>query len=137
MKKKQRTISSYTVQLLVILLILVAVNVAASYIHLRWDLTAEKRFTLSPSTKKLLRNLDKTVYIKIYLDGKMPAGFKHLQQSTNDLLDEFQEYAGNKIRYTFINPSGAGSDSAQAGLYDTLVAKGIKPYNLQVQLKAS
>ena len=43
--------------ILVVLAILVAINYLGSRHNKRWDLTAEKRYTLAPSTREMLRNL--------------------------------------------------------------------------------
>ena len=65
---------------LYLLVILVAVNFIAAQFHYRFDLTAEKRYTLSNPTKNLLRNLHDQVSITVFLDGDMPAGFKKTEQ---------------------------------------------------------
>jgi gliding motility-associatede transport system auxiliary component len=137
MKDKSKILKKHLLQLGIIVLLLVGINLLAAHFYTRWDLTAEKRFTLSNSTKKILRNLKGTVYVSVYLDGKMPAGFKHLEESTRELLDEFREYGNGHIVYKFIDPSALPSDSDKEQMYDTLVAKGLRPYNLQVQLSAS
>jgi gliding-associated putative ABC transporter substrate-binding component GldG len=123
----------YLQRTLGILVILVAVNVAATYIHGRWDLTAEKRYTLAPSTRHLLRELKAPVYIDVYLKGKYPAGFRQLGDATRELLEEFQQYGGANIRFSFVNPGTDLPDSLRMSLQDTLMAKGILPFNLQVQ----
>ncbi|MCL6525059.1 MAG: gliding motility-associated ABC transporter substrate-binding protein GldG [Thermoflavifilum sp.] len=117
----------------ILLLVLVLLNIASATIHTRWDLTAEKRFTLSPSTIRLLKHLDQPIHIYIYLSGKLPAGFRHLAESVRDLLNNFRNYAGPRIQFSFINPASF-PDSVRSQLYDSLVASGIQPYNLQVQL---
>jgi hypothetical protein len=43
------------------------------------------------------------LYIKIYLQGDLPAEFIRLQQETQQLLEEFQAYNKN-IVFEFINP---------------------------------
>ncbi len=123
----------YLQRTLGILVVLIAVNVAASYIHKRWDLTAEKRYTLAPSTRNLLRNLDAPVHIEVYLKGNYPAGFRQLADATRELLEEFQQYGGNNVRFSFVNPGTDLPDSLRAGFQDSLMAKGILPFNLQVQ----
>jgi hypothetical protein len=90
-----RKITNNPVWLLLVLLILVAVNWAASIWHTRLDFTNEKRFTLSDATKKLLRKIDEPVVIDVFLKGNYPSGFKKLASSTDDLLREFKEVAGN------------------------------------------
>lgn len=112
---------------------LVVLNILASYLHTRLDLTEDKRYTLSASTKKLLRHLDDKIMVQVLLKGKYPAGFRQLAASTQDLLDEFREYANGKLQYVFINPGADLGDSAKAALFDSLRAKGIQPYNLRVQ----
>lgn len=123
----------YLQRTLGLLAILVAVNVAASYIHTRWDLTAEKRYTLAESTRNLLRGLDAPVNIEVYLKGQYPAGFRQLGDATRELLEEFQQYGGKNIRFTFVNPGTDLPDSLRMGFQDSLMAKGILPFNLQVQ----
>jgi ABC-type uncharacterized transport system involved in gliding motility auxiliary subunit len=76
----------------------------ASAWHTRIDLTNEKRFTLSDPTKKLLEKLVDEVEIKVFLKGEFPSGFKKLANSTNDMLQEFKEVAGNKLQYNFVSP---------------------------------
>lgn len=116
-----------------IVLLLVAVNIAASYFHARWDLTAEKRYTLASSTREMLRNLDAPVNIEVYLKGNYPAGFRQMADATRELLEEFQQYGGSNIRFRFVNPGTDLPDSLRMSFQDTLMAKGILPFNLQVQ----
>jgi ABC-2 type transport system permease protein len=122
---------------LVIIAGLFAVNVLGFWWHARLDLTAEKRFTLSPGTRSLLSHLDGVVHIRVFLKGKFPAGFKELSESTQELLQEFRQYGGNHLEYEFINPGQGLPDSSRQQVYDSLAAQGIAPYNLQVQLQAS
>ena len=63
---------------MLVLVILLAINWAASLWHTRIDFTNEKRFTLSNATKKLLSNIDEPVVIDVFLKGNYPSGFKKL-----------------------------------------------------------
>ena len=118
----------------VLVLILVAINWAASLWHIRTDLTDEKRFTLSNATKKVLQKTPGPVVIDVFLKGNFPSGFRQLSSSANDMLREFKEIAGNKIQYNFINPDDAmpGTDVKYA---DTLAALGFYPINLTSRVK--
>ncbi|WP_298713036.1 gliding motility-associated ABC transporter substrate-binding protein GldG [Chitinophaga sp.] len=127
-KRKQ-----YLKRTLGLVAVIVAINVAAGYFHARLDLTAEQRYTLAPSTRELLRKLDAPVEIEVYLKGKYPAGFRQLSNATRELLEEFQQYGGNNIRFTFLNPGSDLPDSMRAAFQDSLMARGILPFNLQVQ----
>lgn len=127
----------YLRQALVIVLLLIAVNVLAGYFHARQDLTSEKRYTLAASTKQLLRGLDSTVTIEVFLKGDYPAAFRQLAQSTQELLEEFREHGGNNIRFSFLSPGQGMTDSARLAFQQQLVARGIMPFNLQVQQEAN
>ena len=127
----------YLQRAIVVVGVLVGVNILAAYFHTRWDLTAEKRYTLTPGTKNLLRGLDSTVTIEIFLKGDYPASFRQLAQSSQELLEEFREYAGQRIQFSFQSPGQGLPDSARLAFQQTLVEKGIVPFNMQVQEDAN
>ncbi len=109
---------------LVLLLFFAAVICLSSLVHYRIDLTAEKRFTLSPSTRKLLENVDSTIRIRVFLNGDLPADYKKLSISTQDLLREFKDI-NNRIQVSFETPGEGLPDSAKAQLYDSLSRAGV------------
>ena len=113
----------------VTLVIIAAVNTIGSFVFTRFDLTAEKRYTLSDTTKETLRNLDDYVYFKVYLEGDFPAGFKKLRRETKEMLDEFRAYS-KYIDYEFINPSADADQNELAETYQTLYQQGLNPTNL-------
>ena len=76
--------------------------------YFRVDLTAEKRYTLSPSTRQLLQELDTTIHIRVFLTGDLPANDKKLSVATAELLDEFKSIAGKHIKVDFSLPDDAG-----------------------------
>ena len=118
----------------IVLVLLVAINWAASQFHGRIDLTNENRFTLSNATKKILKKIDEPITIDVFLKGNYPSGFKQLSSSTNDLLKEFKEVAGSKIRYNFISPDD-NMEGTEIKYADTLSASGLFPINLTSQVK--
>lgn len=112
---------------------LIFINIIAAKVFTRLDLTKEKKYSLTPQTKTLLKNLDSEVLVKVYLDGEFPAGFKRLQTSIKDILDEFQVYGDENIIYEFINPSESGNEKEKFEFYKQLSKKGLTPMNLQVR----
>ena len=119
----------------VVIAAIIIVNFFASVVYKRIDLTNEKRFTISSPVKKILGNMDDVAEIDIFLKGDLPAGFKNLSNSAEDLLQEFKEYANGKINYKIISPDDPipGTTRTYA---DTLSSLGMVPINLKVQLKA-
>ena len=114
---------------------LAAINWLASQFHFRIDLTQEKRFTLSPATKKMLSGLNDRVAITVFLDGEMPAGFKKLTNSTRELLQEFKESGKANIQFRFVKPSMNAEDSSDVITADSLMSLGLKPTNVHVRAK--
>ncbi len=121
--------------LLIVVAALVLVNWLASLYHARIDFTNEKRFTLSAPTKKVLQHLEEPVQVDVFLKGDFPSGFKKLAISTEEILHEFKEIAGNKLTYSFINP-GDAVDGTNIKWGDTLLASGLTPINVKSQVKA-
>ncbi len=114
-----------------VIVILVVVGILSSRWFFRIDLTAEKRYTLSPKTRTILKNLDKDVYVQVYLNGEMPVGFKRMRTAVKDMLDEFGAYAGKHLSYAFINPSEDKSAKERENIYKNLFKKGLKPTDVQ------
>lgn len=120
----QKLIKKYGIGLAAILFVLLIAGMAGTYFRL--DLTAEKRYTLSASTRRLLEDLDSTVHIQVFLTGDLPANDKKLSVATSELLDEFKAIAGKHIRVNFSLPDDTGlSDSLRLRLYDSLMRLGV------------
>ncbi len=116
-----------------VIAIIILLNYISSFIFTRFDLTAEKRYSLSASTIQLLENLEDFVFIKVYLeDEDLPMGFNRLSKSTREMLDEFRVYAGDNVQYEFINPSGLTDTKARNNFQQQLFEKGLMPTNLKV-----
>ena len=133
MENKRKSLKKRQIFAFIILVAVVAViNVAGSFLFTRFDLTSEKRYTLSPTTKEILNDLDDYVYFKVYLDGDFPAGFKKLRRETKEMLDEFRAYS-KYIDYEFINPAESGEEAEIMETYKQLYQAGLKPTDLNVQ----
>jgi len=118
-------------QVLLLTAILICVNILGRYAFTRFDMTQEKRFTLSPSSKQLAKDLKDVVYFKIYLDGDLPPGFNRLKNSLKEMLDEFRVYSGDNIEYEFIDPASNSDEKERMQLFRQLAGKGLIPTNLE------
>jgi gliding-associated putative ABC transporter substrate-binding component GldG len=109
---------------------LFVLNFVAQRFFFRLDLTEEKRYTMSPATKKLLTDLKQPVTVTVYLTGDFPPAFRRLEQAVRETLTEMQVYGGGNLNYVFIDPSAAGTEAGRNEFYQTLLKKGLKPTNL-------
>ncbi|MFZ6024222.1 MAG: gliding motility-associated ABC transporter substrate-binding protein GldG [Bacteroidota bacterium] len=109
--------------LLTVLLIVIYLSAGIGF---RMDLTADKRYSLTQSTKQLLKNLDTVIEIRVFLTGELPADYKKLSIATAELLDDFKSLSGNLVRVQFEKPGeDIADDTARAILYDSLARLGV------------
>ncbi|MDF7818948.1 gliding motility-associated ABC transporter substrate-binding protein GldG [Runella sp. MFBS21] len=111
------------IKISVLVAILIGINLLASFVFVRWDLTQEKRYTISDATKNLLQNLDEQIVINVYLAGDFPPGFERLERAIKETLESFADYGGSNIAYRFIEPN-------DPKLQEELAQKGLIPTNL-------
>lgn len=105
------------------LLIILPVFILLSYFGGRFDLTKEKRYTLSDSSVKVLKSVKNPLTVDVYLEGDFPASFKQLQNETRFMLEEFRKI-NPKIDFKFIDPVKTKMSQ------DTLMAMGMQPSQL-------
>ncbi|HUC83388.1 MAG TPA: Gldg family protein, partial [Flavisolibacter sp.] len=113
---------------------LVLINVIAANVHARFDLTEEKRYSLTPTTVEMVRNLPSDVVIDVFLKGEFPSGFRKLSNTTQEFLSLLKDANPGRIKYRFISPDeDAGNGKTWA---DSLRSAGVEPINLTVQQTA-
>jgi len=132
--RKKNIKRSNVYQLLSGIAIILLVNIIASFLFTRLDLTSEKRYSLSTATKKLLKKVDDVVFFKVFLNGDLPPGFQRLSNETKEMLDEFRAYNKN-IQYQFVNPSENPNGKERNDTYRMLVEHGLQPTDLRVSRK--
>ena len=124
MKNKRKNIKRNEIlSLAVNVAIIVLINIIGSFVYTRFDLTSEKRYTLSDTSKEILKDLNDYVYFRVYLEGEFPAGFKKLRKETKEMLDEFRAYS-KFIDYDFINPSESNDPVERSDTYKMLYQNG-------------
>ena len=133
MENKRKNIKRNEITSLIItLIIIVLINIIGSFVYTRFDLTSEKRYTISDTSKEILKGLDDYVYFRVYLEGDFPAGFKKLRKETKEMLDEFRAYS-KFIDYEFINPSESSDPNERQETYKILWQNGLNYYTETVQ----
>lgn len=112
------------------LVILIMANLLASRYFFRLDLTEENRYSIHSSTREMLSTLDDEVYVEVFLEGELNAGFRRFQRSIRETLEMFRIYSDNKVQYSFTDPATALSQKARQEFMAALAAKGIQPTNV-------
>ncbi|HYO22707.1 MAG TPA: gliding motility-associated ABC transporter substrate-binding protein GldG [Flavisolibacter sp.] len=113
---------------------LVLINYIAATVHFRLDLTEEKRYSLTPTSREMVRNLSSDVVIDVFLKGDFPSGFRKLSNTTLEFLTVLKETNPGRVKYRFISPDEPAGNGKSWG--DSLRSAGIEPINLTVQQTA-
>lgn len=112
--------------------VVLILNAIGSFFFYRFDLTKDKRYTLSPTSIQILEQVQNPLYIKVYMQGELPSEFKRLQVETRQMLEEFQGYNSN-IVFEFIDPLEDQAKSMDQ--IKELYRKGLTPINISVEDK--
>jgi len=124
-KQKRSVAANAAFYLLAVVGIVVAVNLISTRLFTRLDLTEAKVYTLSPSSKDVVRTLNDYVNVKAYISDSLPAELKSLSRYVRDLLDEYRSNSKGKFRFEAADPS---NDKAQE---DEASACGIRKLQIQ------
>lgn len=125
----------HLLQLLATIAIVVLLALVSGMKFFRLDLTSEKRYTISESTRELVKNLDDYLLITVYLDGELPTEFVQFRQSIRELLDEFRAYGGGRIQYDFINLYDEPDAEIRQRMITELYNKGLQVTNINLRDK--
>ena len=98
--------------------------------RVRWDLTEEKRYTISDQSISILKRLKEPLTIESFMSGELPSNFRRFEKSLADLLDQLSVHAGRNLQYKFTDPSIAASAQSRNQFYRSLIDKGLQPTNL-------
>ncbi len=115
-----------------IVLLVIALNLVGHFFFTRFDLTQDKRYTLSETTLSLVKEVKEPLIIEVFLKGNFPGEFKKLQSETQQLLEEFKAYNSN-ITFQFINP--LENESVRDTVMASFIAKGMLPVNVTINDK--
>ncbi|MDI9257980.1 gliding motility-associated ABC transporter substrate-binding protein GldG [Flavobacterium sedimenticola] len=114
------------------LLFVVVLNVAGHFAFKRFDLTADKRYTLSKTSLNIVGEVKEPLYIDVFLEGDFPGEFKKLQTETQQLLEEFKAQNSNVI-FQFVNP--LEDEEERDKTMQSFLERGMLPVNVTVNDK--
>ena len=83
--------------------LLIVVLIISQFAYKRFDLTQDKRYTLTETSNLLLDNIDKELQIDILLGGELTGNYRILKNEIQFLLEELKE-KNPKVKYRFVDP---------------------------------
>ncbi|WP_420601458.1 gliding motility-associated ABC transporter substrate-binding protein GldG [Flagellimonas sp.] len=120
----------FLISTLKVLAAVIALNVAGNFFYGRFDLTEDKRFTLSQASIETAEKFDAPVIVDVLLDGNIPPEFAKLKVETLQLLQSFAA-KNNNIQYNLVNPL-ADETQTQQTIAD-LQRIGLKPAEVTIE----
>ena len=100
-----------------------------SYNNTRFDLTSDKRYTLSTSNIEIIKSIKTPVNFEIFLSGELPPGMKYLKSEISRIMIDIKEYNKENIYYQFVDLDNFNDQ--EKNLYiDKLISNNINPTDL-------
>ena len=115
-----------------IIVFLLIINFGSHFFFKRFDLTEDKRYTLSETSISILKNIKEPLYVDVFLEGNFPGEFKKLQSETQQLLEEYKAYNSNII-FQFVNPLENPEEREQ--IMQSFMERGLTPMNVTIDDK--
>lgn len=140
MNRRSSKILYSAIGIFALFLIFAAFNFIASKLNVRGDLTEEKLYTVSDSTRKVLKKLDTPVTLKFYYtkSSNMPVFLKTYASRILDLMKEYKQVGGNNIiieKYDPVPDSDAEDSAVMDGIAGQQLNTGDKIYlGLAIQI---
>lgn len=119
-------------KILVTIGLIVVLNFAGHFVFKRFDLTSDKRYTLSETSLQIISEVKEPLYIDVFLEGQFPGEFKKLQSETQQLLEEFKAQNSNII-FQFVNP--LEDEDTKDKTMQSFIERGMLPINVTLNDK--
>ncbi|MHA7862703.1 gliding motility-associated ABC transporter substrate-binding protein GldG [Flagellimonas marinaquae] len=120
----------FFVSIVKVIVAVVVINLLASFVYTRFDLTEDKRYTLSEPAVEVAQKFETPVIVDVLLDGNIPSEFAKLKAETIQLLESFASKNSN-IKYNLVDPL-EDSENPQETVAQ-LQSLGLQPANVTVE----
>mgnify|MGYP000104876097 FL=1 len=110
----------------IVLIAVIFINLIGRNVFNRFDLTDNKMYSLSSSSKSVVKKIDDIFTIKVYFSEDLPAQYANNKRYLQDILEEYTAYSSGNLRFEFYSPDNDEQLAADAQ------KNGIQPVQLQV-----
>ncbi|MGD8284281.1 MAG: GldG family protein, partial [Desulfobacterales bacterium] len=131
MSEKQR-FGKY-IKFIVYLIVIVLVNIAGITLFFRIDLTANKVYSISDASKKVVSTLSEPLTINVFFTKDLPAPHNNTERYLHDLLEEYAIYANKFFNYRFYDVSPEEGDVTEKARVNQKLANNYGIHPIQIQ----
>jgi ABC-type uncharacterized transport system involved in gliding motility auxiliary subunit len=121
------------IKFLVYLIIVVLVNVAGITLFFRLDLTANKMYSISEASKKVVSTLSEPLTVKVFFTKNLPAPHNNTERYLHDLMEEYAIYASRYFNYHFYDVSTEGGELSEKTQENQRLANNYGIHPIQIQ----
>ena len=114
-----------------LLIAIIGANYLSNIFPFQFDLTKEKRYTLSESSTEVISQIQAPVTVHLYLGGDLPSNYKTISNAAIALLDQLHQINPGLIKWNLEIPNQSVSDTALYALYDSLSKMGLPIERIQ------
>jgi len=114
-----------------LLIAIIGANYLSNVFPFQFDLTKEKRYTLSASSTEVISQIQAPVTVHLYLGGDLPSNYKTISNAAIALLDQLHQINPGLIKWNLEIPNQSVSDTALYALYDSLSKMGLPIERIQ------
>ena len=115
------------------LIVVVLVNVAGITLFFRLDLTANKIYSISKASQKVVGTLSEPLTIKVFFTRDLPAPYNNTERYLQDLLQEYAIYANKFFNYRFYNVSADEGETTDQTQENQKLANNYGVHPIQIQ----
>jgi gliding-associated putative ABC transporter substrate-binding component GldG len=129
--KTKAAVASY---IALILFIVLLVNVLSEKLFFRLDFTSDHKYTMSKSTRDILKGLKQPVTVKAYFSKDLPPDVARARSDFKELLVEYSSISKGKLVYEFIDPTKdevSEQEAAQNGIQPVIIDSREKDKSVQ------
>jgi ABC-type uncharacterized transport system involved in gliding motility auxiliary subunit len=115
------------------MLVVVLVNIASITLFYRIDLTANKIYSISEASKKVVSTLSEPLTIKVFFTNNLPAPHNNTERYLHDLLEEYSIYSNKFFNYRFYNVSSDEGEISEKTRENQKLANDYGVHPIQIQ----
>ncbi len=121
------------IKFLIYLVVVVLVNVVGITLFFRMDLTANRMYSISNASKKVVSTLSEPLTIKVFFTKNLPAPHNNTERYLHDMLEEYAIYANNHFNYHFYDVSAEEGELSEKSQENQKLANNYGIHPIQIQ----
>jgi ABC-2 type transport system permease protein len=115
------------------LIVIILINMAGITLFLRLDLTQNRIYSISDTSRKVVTTLSEPLTINVFFTRNLPAPHNNTERYLRDLLEEYANYANRYFNYRFYDVSAESGDTGPDAKQNQELARSYGVFPVQIQ----